>query len=112
MRENIEFLRDFLDPVAPNGAKSKEFKKLDDSYQKAINKIKNSNSSIKKTYYAIGGTLAAIGLILLLTNVLIFTIKYKNKLNKAIKSAFGISISVSAIVALVGIILILLGLKG
>nr|WP_307914180.1 hypothetical protein [Mycoplasmopsis bovis] len=49
---------------------------------------------------------------LTLTNVLIFTIKYKNKLNKAIKSAFGISISVSAIVALVGIILILLGLKG
>ncbi|MBT1321035.1 hypothetical protein FCL58_00085 [Mycoplasma bovis] len=112
VRENIEFLRDFLDPVAPNGAESKEFKKLDDSYQKAINKIKNSNRSIKKTYYAIGGTLAAIGLILLLTNVLIFTIKYKNKLNKAIKSAFGISISVSAIVALVGIILILLGLKG
>ncbi|WHL49586.1 hypothetical protein HYE36_06035 [Mycoplasmopsis bovis] len=80
--------------------------------KKPINKIKASRSSVNKAYYAIGGTLLIIGLLLTLSNVLIFTIKYKNKLNKAIKSAFGISISVSAIVALVGIILILLGLKG
>lgn len=111
VRENIEFLRDFLEPTVPS-EKSDELKKLQDSYKKAINKIKTSRSSVNKAYYAIGGTLLIIGLLLTLTNVLIFTIKYKNKLNKAIKSAFGISISVSAIVALVGIILILLGLKG
>ncbi|EIN15094.1 Hypothetical protein, predicted transmembrane protein [Mycoplasmopsis agalactiae 14628] len=111
VRENIEFLRDFLEPAVPN-EKSEEFKKLQDSYTKAINKIKSSKSSVKRAYYALGGTLLIIGLILSLTNVLIFTLKYKNKLNKAIKGAFGISISVSAIVALVGIILILLGLKG
>ncbi|TKA59398.1 hypothetical protein MBOVa_2810 [Mycoplasmopsis bovis 8790] len=111
VRENIEFLRDFLEPAVPS-EKSDELKKLQDSYNSAINKIKASRSSVNKAYYAIGGTLLIIGLLLTLTNVLIFTIKYKNKLNKAIKSAFGISISVSAIVALVGIILILLGLKG
>ncbi|MBT1317410.1 hypothetical protein FCL65_00560 [Mycoplasma bovis] len=111
VRENIEFLRDFLEPAVPS-EKSDDLKKLQDSYKKAINKIKASRSSVNKAYYAIGGTLLIIGLLLTLTNVLIFTIKYKNKLNKAIKSAFGISISVSAIVALVGIILILLGLKG
>lgn len=92
--------------------KSEELKKLQDSYTKAINKIKSNKSSVNRAYYAIGGTLLIIGLILSLTNILIFTLKYKNKLNKAIKGAFGISISVSAIVALVGIILILLGLKG
>ncbi len=111
VRENIEFLRDFLEPAVPS-EKSDDLKKLQDSYKKAINKIKASRSSVNKAYYAIGGTLLIIGLLLTLTNVLIFTIKYKNKLNKAIKSAFGISISVSVIVALVGIILILLGLKG
>ncbi|UUM25815.1 hypothetical protein NQV05_01585 [Mycoplasmopsis agalactiae] len=111
VRENIEFLRDFLEPAVPS-EKSEELKKLQDSYTKAINKIKSSKRSVNRAYYAIGGTLLIIGLILSLTNVLIFTLKYKNKLNKAIKGAFGISISVSAIVALVGIILILLGLKG
>ncbi|MCE6056310.1 hypothetical protein J7889_01740 [Mycoplasmopsis agalactiae] len=111
VRENIEFLRDFLEPAVPS-EKSEEFKKIQDSYTKAINKMKSSKSSVNRAYYAIGGTLLIIGLILSLTNILIFTLKYKNKLNKAIKGAFGISISVSAIVALVGIILILLGLKG
>ncbi|QIN43028.1 hypothetical protein FOY76_01920 [Mycoplasma capricolum subsp. capripneumoniae] len=109
-REYVEILRNLL-TGKPISKDSEDYKEFMTNYQKAIDKLNEKNQTTNKTAIIIGSILLALGLLFIITNLLILFIKAKKK-NKNSKLIFIVTSCISTISSVMGIILLILGMKG
>ncbi|WP_434329201.1 MSC_0620 family F1-like ATPase-associated subunit [Mycoplasma capricolum] len=109
-REYVEILRNLL-TGKPISKDSEDYKEFMTNYQKAIDKLNEKNQTTNKTAIIIGSILLALGLLFIIINLLILFIKAKKK-NKNSKLIFIVTSCISTISSVMGIILLILGMKG
>ncbi|KIM13487.1 MSC_0620 family F1-like ATPase-associated subunit [Mycoplasma capricolum] len=109
-REYVEILRNLL-TGKPISKDSEDYKEFMTNYQKAIDKLNEKNQTTNKTAIIIGSILLSLGLLFIITNLLILFIKAKKK-NKNSKLIFIVTSCISTISSVMGIILLILGMKG
>ncbi|WFQ90062.1 MSC_0620 family F1-like ATPase-associated subunit [Mycoplasma feriruminatoris] len=109
-REYVEILRNLLTGKQISKG-SEDYKEFMANYQKAIDKLSQKNQTTNKTAIIIGSILLSLGLLFIITNLLILLIKTKKK-NKNSKLIFIVTSCISAISSVMGIILLILGMKG
>lgn len=109
-REYVEILRNLLTGKQISKG-SEDYKEFMANYQKAIDKLSQRNQTTNKTAIIIGSILLSLGLLFIITNLLILLIKTKKK-NKNSKLIFIVTSCISAISSVMGIILLILGMKG
>ncbi|MBZ4212489.1 hypothetical protein LAD74_00555 [Mycoplasma sp. U97] len=111
IKNKIDILSKLLDTKKPAKA-SKEEKELIDSYNEAVNIIKNSERKINNSKTIIGSIFIAISLMFIIVSIIIFLIKKQKIKGKNFKTVLTVSGIISLMITVIGLIMLILGIKG
>lgn len=112
VKEEFNLLRDLGSAQELNASKPKELSAFTSAYDKAKKELDNQYVSQNRLKVIFGSILMVLGIISIIANAIVLLTKYKTNKKRKIIIVYALIIAISLIMAISGIVLLTLGVKG